>query len=342
MSDLAAIDLVDLFRRELELCAVQPGESVVVLAEPGSRQDYVSAAFGAAKSLGANVLQATVPGGSPVPLPSSKTGSGAGLVSVESNPLAQALLKGADMVVDLTMEGFIHSKLLSDILAAETRVLFVADPPEVLARNLGEAGDKQRALDGAGLLREGKELIVTSQAGTNLVASLQDAHPGYQCGFTDDPGRWDHWPSTMVLAWPQTSEGTIVLAPGDVLLPFKTYVQEPVALSIKAGRIDDIKGGADARTLEMFLEDADDEEAYFLSHMGWGLMASADWFSLSLYDKENIMGMDARGMAGNFLFSTGPHPFMGRHTYNHLDIPMRGCTIAVDETIVVACGRLLR
>jgi 2,5-dihydroxypyridine 5,6-dioxygenase len=263
------------------------------------------------------------------------------LKSVEDDTLAQDLLKRADMVVDLTMEGFIHTPLIGDMLAAGTRVLFAADPPEVLLRNMPKIEDKQRVLDGAALIRSSSTLTVTSPAGTELVADLRDSNPGFQCGFADEPGRWDHWPSTMVLCWPKTSHGRIVLQAGDVLLPFKTFVRDDVVLEIADGRIDKITGGADARLLEMFLDDSEDEESRFLSHMGWGLMEGADWFALPLYNKENIMGMDARGLAGNFLFSTGPHPFMGRDTPYHLDIPMRGCDVTLDDTPVVRGGKLL-
>ncbi|OQR61613.1 hypothetical protein B6E66_23520 [Streptomyces maremycinicus] len=342
MPNFAAVDLVELFREELTLCKLTEGEKLVVLAEPSSRSEYVEAAFAAGLALKANVIQAVLPGGSPVPLPSSRTGSGAGLTSLDNNPLALALLQGADMVLDLTNEGFIHTESLGKILRAGTRMLFVADPPEVLARNLPTVEDKARVQAGASVLKEGRELRVTSKSGTDLVADLTDAHPGFQCGIADDPGRWDHWPSTMVLAWPKTSSGRIVLAPGDILLPFKTYVRDTVTLHIDNGYIRDIEGnGGDARLLEMFFEDADDDEARFLSHMGWGLMKKADWFSMALYDRESLMGMDARGLAGNFLFSTGPHPFMDRHTYNHLDIPMRGCTVAVDGRTVVENGVLI-
>ncbi|GGJ59932.1 hypothetical protein [Streptomyces brasiliensis] len=342
MPNFAAADLVELFRQELELCKVTEGEKLVILAEPSSRSEYVEAAFAAGLALKANVIQAVLPGGSPVPLPSSRTGSGAGLTSLDNNPLALSLLQGADMVLDLTNEGFIHTESLGKILQAQTRMLFVADPPEVLARNLPKPEDKARVQAGAALLRAGKELHVTSAHGTDLVADLTEAHPGFQCGIADDPGRWDHWPSTMVLGWPKTSSGQIVIAPGDILLPFKTYVRDAVTLTIEDGYIREVTGaGADVRMLEMFFEDADDEEARFLSHMGWGLMKNADWFSMALYDRESLMGMDARGLAGNFLFSTGPHPFMNRHTYNHLDIPMRGCTVAVDGRKVVDNGVLL-
>lgn len=342
MSNLAAMDLVELFRQELELCKVTEGEQLVILAEPSSRSEYVEAAFAAALALRAKVIQAVLPGGSPVPLPSSRTGSGAGLTSLDNSPLAMSLLQGADMVLDLTNEGFIHTEALGKILDAQTRMLFVADPPEVLARNLPTVEDKARVQAGAALLSAGHELHITSEHGTDLVADLTDAHPGFQCGIADDPGRWDHWPSTMVLSWPKTSSGQIVVAPGDILLPFKTYVRDAMTLHIEDGYISDVKGeGSDARVLEMFFEDADDEEARFLSHMGWGLMKKADWFTMALYDRESLMGMEARGLAGNFLFSTGPHPFMDRHTHNHLDIPMRGCTVAIDGRKVVDKGLLV-
>ncbi|GAA4928616.1 hypothetical protein GCM10023334_035120 [Nonomuraea thailandensis] len=226
--------------------------------------------------------QDVLPGGSPVPLPSSRTGSGAGLTSLDDNPLALSLLEGADMVLDLTNEGFIHTRSLGKILQARTRMLFVADPPEVLARNLPAPGDKARVQAGAALLRAGRELRVTSPHGTDLVADLTDARPGFQCGIADDPGRWDHWPSTMVLCWPKTSSGRIVIAPGDILLPFKSHVRDAVTLVIESGYITEVQGsGGDARMLEMFFEDADDDEARFLSHMGWGLMKNADWFAMA-------------------------------------------------------------
>lgn len=341
MNQLGGMDLIELFIEELKLCDVKEGETVVILAEPSSRQDFVGAAFGAAQMLGALVMQVTVPGGSTVQLPSSRTGSGAGLQSVADNPLARSVLENASMVIDVTTEGFIHTPLIGDILQAGTRVLFIADPPEVLARHLPTPDDKRRALVAVELMKQSSTLRVTSSAGTDLSADLVDSHPGYQCGYADDAGRWDHWPSTMVLCWPRTSNGTIVLQAGDVVLPFKDFVREEVTLEIIDGRIQDIRGGADAKLLRLFLDDSDDHEARFLSHMGWGLMKGADWFALPLYDKENIMGMDARSFAGNFLFSTGPHPFLGRTTPYHLDIPMRGCTVALDGREVVRDGLLV-
>lgn len=340
MFDLASVDLLDAFTRELRLCKVQDGEHVVVLSEPGSRGDYVAAAFGAAKTLGAHVVSATVPGGSPAPIPSTHSGAGPGLTSVLNDSTAQDLLKSADLVVDLTREGFIHAPVQQEVLRAGTRIIFVCDAPDILIRNLPDESDKTRVLTDTALLRNGSTMRVTSTAGTDLTVQLQGSEPEFQVGFADDPGRWDHWPSTMVLCWPEISHGQLVLAEGDILLPFKDYVQEPITLEVAGGHIEKVSGGAQARMLDTFFEDAQDTWARSLSHMGWGLMRSADWFATAMYGKSDLMGMDARAFAGNFLWSTGPHPVLGRESYAHVDIAMRGCSVRVDDTEVVRDGTL--
>ena len=84
-----------------------------------------------------------------------------------------------------------------------------------------------------------------------------------------------------------------------------------------------------------------DKWARYLSHMGWGLMKTGDWFAAAMYGKDDIMGMDARAFAGSFLWSTGPHPVLGRDSYAHLDIGMRACTVSIDGIDVVTEGRLV-
>lgn len=342
MTDLQAMNLLSAFRQQLQLCRVREGEHLVVLSEPGSRPDYVEAAFGAALDLGAHVISATVPAGSPSPTPSTHTGSGTGLVSVLEDEVVQKLLADADIVLDLTREGFIHAPVQQKILRADTRILFVCDAPDVLTRNMPKAEDKQDVLAAVDKVRAAKEMTVTSAHGTELRVDLTDCHPGFQTGFADDPGRWDHWPSKMCLFWPKAPDGRIVLAPGDILLPFKEFVRSEVVLDVSGGCIEAIHGGADARLLETYMADCDDEWARYTSHMGWGLMKTADWFATAMYGKHEIMGMEARAFAGNFLWSTGPHPFMDRDSHAHLDIAMRDCTIALDGRAVVDAGALVK
>ncbi|GAB3842560.1 M29 family metallopeptidase [Nesterenkonia populi] len=341
MTDLQGIDLVELFKKEFELCNLTEGEHVIVLSEPTSRPDYVQAAYGAARALGGLVAQVTVPSGTPVPEPATHTGSGPGLEAILENKVVQEALKGADFVIDVTHEGFIHSPLQVEVLDTGTRILFICDAPDVLARNLPSKEDAERVKWGADLMNSKESMYVTSPAGTDFVASLVDCHGGGQKGFVDKPGQWDHWPSTMNLCWPKDSNGTIVLDQGDILLPFKEYVHNKVTLEVKDGDIVSVSGGHEARMLERYMDDIGDRWSRSLSHQGWGIMRSANWFATAMYSKHEIMGMDARAFAGNYLWSTGPHPFLEHDSFAHLDIVMRGVSVRCDDVQVVDSGKLI-
>ena len=164
-------------------------------------------------------------------------------------------------------------------------------------------------------------------------------------GFVDEPGRWDHWPSGFLFSWPNegSSDGTIVLDRGDILLPQKRYLSTPVTLTVKHGYVTDIAGDVEADLFREYMESFDDAEGYALSHIGWGLQQRAKWSTLSLYDREQTIAMDARAFAGNFLFSLGPNTEVGgtRNTACHIDIPLRGCTVKLDERVVVQAGKLV-
>ena len=83
-----------------------------------------------------------------------------------------------------------------------------------------------------------------------------------------------------------------------------------------------------------------DPNAYAISHVGWGLNQDARWDSLVMYDKQHINGTELRAFAGNFLISTGANEFANRHTNCHFDLPMRGCSIRLDDQEIVKDGKL--
>jgi 2,5-dihydroxypyridine 5,6-dioxygenase len=53
-----------------------------------------------------------------------------------------------------------------------------------------------------------------------------------------------------------------------------------------------------------------------------------------------MQGVEFRAWAGNFLWSTGANQYAGRFTEGHFDLPMRKCTIALDNKVVVKDGVL--
>ena len=61
-------------------------------------------------------------------------------------------------------------------------------------------------------------------------------------------------------------------------------------------------------------------------------------YALTMYDKNDINGTELRAFAGNFLFSTGANQHADRFTLGHFDLPMRNCTITLDNQTVVDEG----
>ena len=87
----------------------------------------------------------------------------------------------------------------------------------------------------------------------------------------------------------------------------KSYVGEPITLTVEKGFVTGIEGAQEAEMLLEYIESFGDPEAYAISHIGWGLQKRAYWSTLGLYDREGTIGMDARAVSGNFLFSLGPN-----------------------------------
>jgi 2,5-dihydroxypyridine 5,6-dioxygenase len=67
---------------------------------------------------------------------------------------------------------------------------------------------------------------------------------------------------------------------------------------------------------------------------------AARWDALALYDKAQVNGTELRAFAGNFLYSTGANEVAGRFTEGHFDLPMRNCTVTLDDDPVVIEGVL--
>lgn len=339
----AVADLVPLFQRQFEFSRVKPEETVAILYEGHSREEYVEAALAALQMAGCAVYAVRLPSGQRFDAPNVRAGAGPGLVAMDRLPGVLNLLQEADLVVDLTMDGLIHTPDREALLKKGGRVLFVTEPPDMLARLQPDPSLIEEVKAAAARFSAAKSMRVTSEAGTDLYIDKTDIPAFGQYGVADEPGHWDNWPSGMVACYPDPVKvsGTIVLAPGDVLLPFKTFVSQPVTVKIEEGVIRSLEGGVDAIMLRDYLEAAEDEKAWMISHVGWGLMRKARWGSLALYDKQEIMGMEIRSVRGNFMWSTGPNRRAGRLTLSHLDIPMRNCSVYLDDQCVVDAGRVV-
>lgn len=330
------------FHDSFRLSGVKPGDLVIVLSESTSRPSLVALAELGLARAGARVAQ--------VRLQAAPTGGGPAIRSTGNSEAAEcyrdllAMLAGAALVVDVTVEGILHSPARQALLEAGGRVYMISNEhPEVLERCRPDAGLAGRVEHSMRRLAAARQMRVTSPAGTDLTVDLQNAPVRGGAGFLRDDEPVAYWPAGLALCFPQHGavNGRVVLDVGDVNLTFKRYIDTPVTLSVRDDRVTDIAGsGLDAVSLRSYLGSWDDPDAYTVSHVGWGLNPGAFWDSLHLYDKNEINGTELRAVAGNFLFSTGANEFAGRFTRCHFDFPMRNCDLWIDDAQVLCAGAL--
>ena len=330
------------FESVLSRCAVRAGDTVAVLSESQSRPVLVQLARLAAARMGCRVFSIEVP--TPFEPGPPVRSTGASMALQQLAPVISAL-SAATLVLDCTVEGLMHAPELPAILKGGARVVYVSNEhPEALVRLVPQEGLEALVKDHVKRLRAAKKMHVISAAGTRLVIRLEGATCGGNWGYTSRPGTMTHWPGGLALAFPaaRSVNGTLVLAPGDVNLTFKRYIEQAVTLRIEDDYVTSIDGdGVDAQLMRSYIESWDERDAYAVSHVGYGLNAAARWDSMALYDKRDFNGTELRAFAGNFLYSTGANEVAGRHTRGHFDLPLRNCTVSLDGDTVVDAGRLI-
>jgi 2,5-dihydroxypyridine 5,6-dioxygenase len=274
-------------------------------------------------------------------VPIRSTGASAALQDLAP---AIAALSGAVFVADCTVEGLMHAAELPKILKGGARVLYISNEhPDVLERLAPSPADEQKVRAGMRLLKEAKKMTVASAAGTSLEIRLDGARVGGVWGYTEKPGTLSHWPGGLCLCFPKSGSvnGKLVMAPGDLNLTFKRYVENKIILEIADDYVVRIEGDSlDAELMREYFAAWGDREAYAVSHVGWGTNPRARWDALALYDRRDLNGTEQRAFAGNFLYSTGANEVAGRHTLGHFDLPLRHCTVELDGKAVVRDGAL--
>jgi 2,5-dihydroxypyridine 5,6-dioxygenase len=324
-------------RAELQLCGIAEGSTVAVLSQGDQRKEYVDGFLAAAEGLGATAYQVRLRN------ESSALDGDVGTWTVGATPLAGnrpaiEALKQADLVIDTIFLLFSREQL--EIQESGTRILLCIEPIEHLRDMFPTRRLRERVEAGAERLSAATSLRFTNAAGSDVTYQLGAYPVVTQYGYTDTPGRWDHWPSGFLFTGGRDDgvDGKVVLAPGDIVFPFKSYVQTPIELTIEHGRIVDVAGQLDADLLRDYMAGFDDPDAYGIAHIGWGMLETAKWGILAT-DRRG-MGMHGRSFYGNVLFSTGPNGELGgpNETLCHVDVPMRNCSLYLDDEPIVVDG----
>ncbi|MSP41430.1 MAG: hypothetical protein EXR70_23335 [Deltaproteobacteria bacterium] len=327
-------DLVGLTLAELRLCKVQRRETVVLFTDTRTNPNYVAAFLAAAKELAGSVFEVKIPF---LPLGDGKNNDLAPVIRV---------LKNADFVIDLSTGStlYIYGEGLTEVLAGGTRVLQVKAIEDQLRRCFPTEEVRRRTANGAAWLERAAEIRLTSTAGANLTMRKKGRKGLTQLGISDEKGRWDSWPSGFLYCAPEeeTANGTLVLDVGDLLVMLGRYVSEPIRIEVANGTIKSIDGGVDAVLLKDRLEQANDPEAYIISHIGWGTDHRAHWSEIAQRGTEDG-AREVRSTYGNIQIAFGANYRLGgkNKTMAHEDLILRRAKFELDGQTIVDDGRII-
>jgi 2,5-dihydroxypyridine 5,6-dioxygenase len=331
---------LDAFVQVIERCAISSTESVIVLCEHKSRPVLVQLAELALYQLNRTYYRLVVP--TPVATGGPLIRSSGASLALTGQTAAVSALCAADVVIDLTVEGLMHASETAGILQSGTRIMNISNEhPDILCRLLPDESLMNTVKASAKALKQSQIMTVESAAGTQLEVNMTGARTVGVWGWTDRPGTLAHWPGGLVVSFPaeNTVNGQLVLAAGDLNLTFKRYIESPVTLTLENDYVVALSGdGADCALMKDYLASFNDKAAYATSHVGWGLNPAARYEAMTMYDKGDTNGTELRAVAGNFLYSTGANEFAGRFTQGHFDLPVMGCTIALDGQVVIKQG----
>jgi 2,5-dihydroxypyridine 5,6-dioxygenase len=341
VQELNPAKLVQLFRKQFSLSAVKAGETIAIVSDLGTRREFIQAAFAAAEDLGADIYEMCVN--------SIPSWTKVGVPTVGKCKGTLEAVAAADLVVIFHVPLF--TKWLKQVMTGGTRVLMIIDAPDDLEQLMSPPGLKEACKYAESVYQKTRQVRVLSDAGTDLTYSCGEYPVMTQWGHADEKGHFDHWGGGHIHTFPNegSAHGTVVFAPGDiVILPYCRFVTDPVTLEIREGHVVKVEGGLDAKLMREWLDDgkagANDKDPYAVSHLGWGLNPQARWYWMGLNgDEPERNRAAARVFPGNFLFSTGPNTQGGgkRTTRGHYDVPMRDCTVMLDNKVVIEKGKLV-
>jgi leucyl aminopeptidase (aminopeptidase T) len=184
----------------------------------------------------------------------------------------------------------------------------------------------------ADFLSRSCEIVIRSEAGTDIRMEIRDQPVTYLDGLAREPGVSTGLPAGVVALapLPNTAEGQVIL---DGSIHDIGLLREPVALKVKKGRIETIEGGEEAAALLRMLDGAD-ENARCIAEVGLGTNHKAIYTG-NLVEDERVSG------SGHIGFGRNTHLGGNIESILHTDATIRKPSIYLDGEAIVKEGRLL-
>lgn len=325
LADTEPGDLMDGAEILIHTCArVQPGERVVIVADP-ERRSIADALAAAADRSGA--LTSLV-----IPPPR--------VLDNEEPPSAvAAALAAAEVALLPVTLALAHTRAVRQAVAHGARVLSMTAFTERMMREGGLFTDFQarrpvcRAI--AQRLTEGSGLRVAAPGGTNLSMSLESRAGNSHACILDGPG-FSAVPNIEANVAPAQGTATgVFVVDGSIPYYGVGVITEPVVFEIERGFVTAITGGVQARLLEDLLAGQDDPWVYNVAQFAFGLNPDCLDFTGEMLNDEGVDGTVHLGI--------GTSASLGGDVTarTHFDAVIRSPTVWIDDEVVVRDGVVL-
>jgi 2,5-dihydroxypyridine 5,6-dioxygenase len=315
-------ELIKLYKHQLEMSKLRSGEICLVITDMAYSPVYSNACMVAASELDAEIVKITLPFKGPLP-----------------RKVWGTAIYTADLIVTNTTHRLHYSKEIRNALDQGSRVLIAGQNLEVMERLKGNIDVVRRSKAGASLMRKSNNIRICSDKGTDLIMERGNRPVLANYGLADEPGHLDFWGAGMV----QTAQlegslrGTMVLDTGDHMFYMGRYVNNPVKIEFKEGRVVDIQGGLEAFLLRKHLESYNEDSAWMAGHTSWGTDHRALWAARS--------PMDAESYYGNVQIEIGSNndvAFQGNNISRaHLGHCMLNCSLYLDDLQIIDHGKFV-
>ena len=313
-------------QRILNVCAgLKPGEKVLILTD-FLKESIARVLASAAMAMGAEPVIMVMP-------PREVDGQ-------EPPETVAMAFKKADLILTPVAKSVTHTNAVKEAIAGGSRGIMLSAfvPEQLISGGVYADFEAQRPLceKVAKLLEEARMAKLTTPAGTNLIMDLCNRKGNAHPGIARKPGQITTVPNIEASTSPVEgkTEGILV---GDGSIPYYDIgvLKEPVYMTVKEGRVVDIKGGAQAETISGMMAAQDDPNVYNIAQLAFGLNPKCLMSGVMLDDE---------GVYGTAHIGIGTSTLLGGKikTKMHFDILMWKPTLELDGRVVLKDGEWLK
>lgn len=306
----------------LEVCAeCKKDENILIVTDPDSL--YIAQALWDAAE--------EYPNRSMIMMPTQTTHG------EEPTPLVAAAMMAADVIFRPTTFSISSTEAKRNACANGARDLNCSDYDMRMLESGGLYVDfraQAPLMDRVAVAMEGNDVVITTESGTYITASITGRKCLPQYGRSVNPGQSSSPPDIECAIG--GNDGTIngvVYIDGSIPHPLLGLIREPIQLEVEKSKIVKITGGEQAEILKGILESYQNPAVYHIGEIGIGMNPACELTGRMLEDE---------GCYGTIHFGVGDdRGFLGTNSCPvHIDMVFRKPTLTIDGKVLLDEGKL--